>query len=179
MELRHKPRSASKLVPGLLTHGALILASVVIGLPFLWMITTAIKSPSEVYIFPPVPWPETIRFDNFVTAWRSAPFGRFYINSIVTATTGVILEVAIAALSAYAFSRIRFKYRDVLFMVLLAAMMIPGQVALIPNYVVLKHLAGSTSTRVLSYPMCPVYSALSCCVSISLPYQIRSMTRRK
>lgn len=140
MELRHKPRSASKLVPGLLTHGALILASVVIGLPFLWMITTAIKSPSEVYIFPPVPWPETIRFDNFVTAWRSAPFGRFYINSIVTATTGVILEVAIAALSAYAFSRIRFKYRDVLFMVLLAAMMIPGQVALIPNYVVLKHL---------------------------------------
>lgn len=140
MEIRHRPLTASKLIPGLLTHGALILASLVIGLPFLWMITTAIKSPSEVYIFPPVPWPETIRFDNFVTAWRSAPFGRFYINSIVTATTGVILEVAIAALSAYAFARIRFKYRDVLFMVLLAAMMIPGQVALIPNYVVLKHL---------------------------------------
>jgi multiple sugar transport system permease protein/sn-glycerol 3-phosphate transport system permease protein len=85
-------------------------------------------------------WPETIRFDNFVTAWNSAPFGRFYMNSIITATTGVVLEVGIAALSAYAFARIRFKYRDLLFMVLLAAMMIPGQVALIPNYVVLKHL---------------------------------------
>jgi multiple sugar transport system permease protein/sn-glycerol 3-phosphate transport system permease protein len=123
-----------------MTHAALILASLVIGLPFLWMITTAIKSPSEVYIFPPVPWPEVIRFDNFVTAWRSAPFGRFYVNSIITAVTGVALEVGIAALSAYAFARIRFRYRDVLFMVLLAAMMIPGQVALIPNYVVLKHL---------------------------------------
>jgi len=131
---------ASLRIRKVLQHGALILASLVIGLPFLWMITTAIKSPSEVYIFPPVPWPETIRFDNFVTAWRSAPFGRFYINSIITASTGVVLEVGIAALSAYAFARIRFKYRDILFMVLLAAMMIPGQVALIPNYVVLKHL---------------------------------------
>ena len=140
MEARHKPLTARHLIPGILTHGILILASLVIGLPFLWMITTAIKSPAEVYIFPPVLWPETIRFDNFVTAWRSAPFGRFYINSIITATTGVVLEVGIAALSAYAFARIRFKYRDLLFMVLLAAMMIPGQVALIPNYVVLKHL---------------------------------------
>jgi multiple sugar transport system permease protein/sn-glycerol 3-phosphate transport system permease protein len=140
MEARQKPLTARYLIPGILTHGILILASLVIGLPFLWMLTTAIKSPAEVYIFPPVLWPETIRFDNFVTAWRSAPFGRFYINSIITATTGVVLEVGIAALSAYAFARIRFKYRDLLFMVLLAAMMIPGQVALIPNYVVLKHL---------------------------------------
>jgi multiple sugar transport system permease protein/sn-glycerol 3-phosphate transport system permease protein len=140
MENRYKTMTASRVIPSLLTHAALILASLVIGLPFLWMITTAIKSPAEVYIFPPVLWPETIRFDNFVTAWRSAPFGRFYINSIITATTGVVLEVGIAALSAYAFARIRFKYRDLLFMVLLAAMMIPGQVALIPNYVVLKHL---------------------------------------
>jgi ABC-type glycerol-3-phosphate transport system permease component len=140
MEARHKPLTARYRIPGILTHGILILASLVIGLPFLWMITTAIKSPAEVYIFPPVLWPETIRFDNFVTAWRSAPFGRFYINSIITATTGVVLEVGIAALSAYAFARLRYKYRDLLFMVLLAAMMIPGQVALIPNYVVLKHL---------------------------------------
>ncbi len=124
----------------MLTHGALIVASLVIGLPFLWMLSTAIKSPAEVHLFPPVWWPERIRWDNFATAWKSAPFGRFYFNSIITASTGVFLEVSIAALSAYAFARIKFRYREALFMVLLAAMMIPGQVALIPNYVVLKHL---------------------------------------
>jgi ABC-type glycerol-3-phosphate transport system permease component len=122
------------------THAILILASIVIGLPFLWMITTSIKSPSEVSMFPPIWWPETVRWDNFSKAWSLAPFGRFYLNSAITAGTGVILEVMVAALSAYAFARIKFKYSGIFFMVMLAAMMIPSQVALIPNYVVLKHL---------------------------------------
>lgn len=122
------------------THAVLAAASLIIGIPFFWMVTTSIKSPAEVAKFPPIWWPEVIRWDNFTTAWSLAPFGRFYINSIITATTGVILEVLIAAFSAYAFARIRFKYRDAMFLVMLAAMMIPSQVALIPNYVVLKHL---------------------------------------
>lgn len=122
------------------THLILLLASAIIGIPFLWMVTTALKSPAEVATFPPIWWPKVIRWDNFSTAWALAPFGRFYINSAITASTGVILEVSIAALSAYAFARIKFKYRDVMFLVMLAAMMIPSQVGLIPNYVVLKQL---------------------------------------
>ena len=135
-----KRLSAVDITTLIASHAFLIAASIVIGLPFIWMITTAIKSPAEVHLFPPIWWPSEIRFDNFVTAWRTAPFARFYYNSIVTATAGVVLEVSIAALSAYAFARIRFKFRDTLFLVMLAAMMIPGQVALIPNYVVLSHL---------------------------------------
>lgn len=123
-----------------LTHAVLVATAIVIGLPFLWMVTTSIKSPAEVAKFPPVWWPSVIRWDNFSKAWSLAPFGRFYINSIVTALSGVVLEVSIAALSAYAFARIRFRYNNILFLVMLAAMMIPSQVALIPNYVVLKHL---------------------------------------
>ena len=123
-----------------LSHTVLIVSSALIGLPFLWMLTTSLKSPAEVAIFPPIWWPKTIRWDNFVTAWNTAPFGRFYINSIITALAGVFLEVSIAAFSAFAFARIKFKYSGMLFMVMLAAMMIPGQVSLIPNYVVLKQL---------------------------------------
>jgi len=122
------------------SHTVLIVSSALIGLPFLWMLTTSLKSPAEVAIFPPIWWPETIRWDNFVTAWNTAPFGRFYINSIITALAGVFLEVSIAAFSAFAFARIKFKYSGMLFVVMLAAMMIPGQVSLIPNYVVLKQL---------------------------------------
>jgi len=133
-------RTTLGTVTTLLTHLVLVVVCVTIGLPFFWMVTTAIKGPYEVQIFPPVWWPQTPRFDNFVTAWQTAPFGRFYVNSIVTTCAGVVLEVLIAALSAYAFARIRFRFREPLFLVMLAAMMIPGQVALIPNYVTLKQL---------------------------------------
>jgi ABC-type glycerol-3-phosphate transport system permease component len=122
------------------SHVFLVIASIAVGLPFFWMVTTALKSSKEVYIFPPIWLPETIRWDNFVTAWQSAPFGRFYLNSIIITVSGVVLEVLIATLTAYAFARIEFPFRDAFFVVVLAAMMIPGQLALIPNYVTLKHL---------------------------------------
>ena len=140
MEKLHHQRSSTWYMGRIATHMVLIIASIIIGLPFFWMITTSIKSPVEVAKFPPIWWPQTIRWDNFATAWETAPFGRFYINSIITTTVGVFLEVFIASLSAYAFARIKFKYSNALFMVMLAAMMIPSQVALIPNYVILKHL---------------------------------------
>jgi len=122
------------------SHVILVIASVVVGLPFFWMVTTALKSSKEVYIFPPIWLPETIRWDNFVTAWQAAPFDRFYLNSIIITVSGVVLEVLIATLTAYAFARIEFPFRDAFFVVVLAAMMIPSQLALIPNYVTLKHL---------------------------------------
>jgi ABC-type glycerol-3-phosphate transport system permease component len=132
--------AARKTLSSLATHLLLVAVCVAIGLPFFWMVTTSIKGPTEVQIFPPVWWPETPRLQNFVDAWESAPFGRFYLNSAIVVCAGVVLEVLIAALSAYAFARIRFRFREPLFIVMLAAMMIPGQVALIPNYVTLKHL---------------------------------------
>ncbi len=122
------------------THILLILTSIAMGMPFFWMITTAIKASTEVYKFPPIWIPETIHWDNFVTAWQAAPFTQFYINSIITAVVGVALEVTIALLSAYAFARIDFPKRDTIFMVVLAGMMIPGQLTLIPNYVTLSRL---------------------------------------
>jgi ABC-type glycerol-3-phosphate transport system permease component len=136
----HTALLARRTAARVLSHVLLIAASVAVGLPFVWMITTSIKGPTEVFIFPPIWWPAEPRFANFVEAWQAAPFGRFYLNSVITAGAGVVLEVAIAALSAYAFARIRFPFREQLFVLMLAAMMIPGQVALIPNYVVLKYL---------------------------------------
>lgn len=122
------------------SHIILIIVSLLMGVPFFWMVTTAFKASTEVYKFPPIWIPETIQWENFVTAWQSAPFGQFYINSIITALVGVALEVAIALLSAYAFARIDFPKRDLIFMIVLAGMMIPGELTLIPNYVTLSRL---------------------------------------
>ena len=122
------------------SHVVLIAAAIIIGVPFFWMITTAFKASTEVYKFPPIWIPNTLHWENFVTAWDAAPFAQFYVNSIITAAFGVVLEVAIALLSAYAFARIDFPKRDLLFMVVLAGMMIPGQLTLVPNYVTLSRL---------------------------------------
>ncbi|MEA4811805.1 MAG: carbohydrate ABC transporter permease [Anaerolineaceae bacterium] len=131
-----------QFISKLTSHLFLILASVAIGLPFFWMITTAFKSGTEVFRFPPVWIPKSLIWSNFAEAWKLAPFGRFYFNSILTSVIGVVFEVLIAVLSAYAFARIPFpkKYKDPLFMVVLAAMMIPSQLTLIPNYVTLSRL---------------------------------------
>jgi ABC-type glycerol-3-phosphate transport system permease component len=137
--LRGSERVA-RVMRGLSSHVVLVAAAIIMGMPFIWMVTTALKSPQEVSIFPPIWWPQTLRWDNFVTAWESAPFGRFYLNSIITTVWGVTMEVLIAAFSAYAFARIEFPGRNALFMVVLAAMMIPSQMGLLPNYVTLKHL---------------------------------------
>lgn len=125
---------------GGISHIILLVASIAVGLPFFWMVTTALKSSTEVYIFPPVWLPEVLRWDNFITAWQAAPFGRFYLNSVIITVSGVVLELFIATLSAYAFARIEFPFRNAFFLVVLAAMMIPTQLSLIPNYVTLKHL---------------------------------------
>ncbi len=122
------------------SHAILIATSIIVGVPFFWMLTTALKSSTEVYKFPPVWIPQTLQWENFVTAWEAAPFAQFYINSIITAVIGVTLEVVIALLSAYAFARIDFPKREIIFMVVLAGMMIPGQLTLIPNYVTLSRL---------------------------------------
>jgi ABC-type glycerol-3-phosphate transport system permease component len=73
------------------SHAILIITAIIVGLPFFWMISTAFKNSTEVYQFPPIWIPETLNFDNFVTAWQSAPFGRFYLNSINTTLSGVVL----------------------------------------------------------------------------------------
>lgn len=129
-----------RLISSLTSHFGLMIAAILIGLPFFWMIATSLKSDVEVGLFPPIWLPEKLLFSNYSEVWNAAPFGMFYINSIITTFSGVFLEVLIACLSAYAFARIPFPHRDTLFVLVLATMMIPGEMALVPNYITLKNL---------------------------------------
>ncbi len=74
-------------------------------------------------------------FQNYVLAWKSAPFGRYYINTIFIATVTTILEVIISAMAAYAFSWMNFPGKNILFSIFLATMMVPGEVLLVPNFI--------------------------------------------
>jgi len=108
-------------------------AAVFLG-PLYWLLTTALKAPDEIYQFPPAWWPSTLTWGNFGLAWDAAPFDRFFLNSTIATVAGTALKVANAVLTAYAFVYLRFPFKNALFLAILGAMMVPGHVTLLPNY---------------------------------------------
>lgn len=137
-----RERSSLPILGQMASYALMALAVIVIGLPLLWMFLGAFKSTQEIYTMPP-PWlPTEWRWENFVEAWNAAPFERFYINSIVTTLAGTGLELFNATLTAYAFAFLAFPKKQWLFVLLLAALMIPEQVTILPNYLTLSDVFG-------------------------------------
>lgn len=118
----------------------LILGGVLMLLPFVWMISTSLKAANEVMVMPPKWIPSIFHWKNYAIAWATAPFARYTFNSLFVAVTSTLGELITAILAAYAFARISFFGRDVVFAVLLGTMMVPGEVLLIPNFVTLAKL---------------------------------------
>jgi sn-glycerol 3-phosphate transport system permease protein len=121
-------------------HLLIVVLICVIGLPMFWMATASIKSLPEIRTFPPVWLPAEPRWDNYPAAWRSAPFDRFFINSIVTTLLASGAKLVNAVLCAYALAYLRFPGRNVVFVFILTALMIPVQVTILPNYLTLADL---------------------------------------
>lgn len=137
-------------------YGAMIVLVLVIGLPVWWMISGSLKNTQEIYSFPPDWIPRHPRWSNFQRAWESAPFDRFYVNSLITTFLGAALEITNATLSAYALAFLRFPFKNVVFVMLLAALMIPSQVTILPNYV----FFGATVYDLIGHSWVNTYQAI-------------------
>lgn len=124
----------------LLSYLGLALFVVLIGLPVYWMIIGSFKPTTEIYQIPPTWLPAQPTVTNFIRAWNSAPFGRYYLNTIITTFFGSSFEIFFAVTSAYAFAFLRFPKKEWLFLLLLAALMVPGQVTILPNYLTVARL---------------------------------------
>ena len=109
-------------------------------LPFLWMVSTSLKPPWQVNVFPPQWIPEKINWANFTDSWGTLDFVTFYRNTIVITTFNIVGTLVSAPLVAFAFARLRFRGRNVLFLVLLSTLMLPSQVTLIPTFVLFSRL---------------------------------------
>lgn len=122
----------------ILSHLVLALGSVVMLLPFFWMLSTALKTEPEAIAYP-IKWlPSVPQFHNFVDAWQFQPlWTRYFFNSFFVAISTVVLEVLIAAMAAYAFSKMEFFGKNLIFGLFLATMMVPGEVLLVPNFITL------------------------------------------
>jgi sn-glycerol 3-phosphate transport system permease protein len=119
---------------------ALLLVLVTIGVPVYWMIIGSFKTNAEIYQVPPSWIPRAPTLVNFPEAWQSAPFGRYYVNTLITTIFGSSFEILFAVTTAYAFVFLRFPKKEWLFLVLLAALMVPAQVTILPNYLTIANL---------------------------------------
>ncbi len=139
----HPGKKSLKIEPvQILSYAAMIVVVVIILVPIFWMLTGSLKQNSEIMKFPPQWLPRNPQWHNYQDAWNSAPFGRFYINTIITTFAGTSLELINACLTAYALAFLRFPLKNLVFILLLAALMIPEQVTIIPNYLTVSDIFG-------------------------------------
>ena len=118
----------------------MLASGIVMAFPFFWMLSTSLKSEAEATAFPPSILPHTWLFSNYPQAWAAAPFARYFLNSGVMALGQVVLSIATCSLAAYALARMRVPGKGVLFAGLLATLVIPPEVSLIPNYIAMQRL---------------------------------------
>ena len=112
----------------------LALGAVIMLFPFFWMFSSAFKTTQEINRFPPQWLPSRISLDNFRRAFEMAPFAKYFVNSIVVMVCSVGLTTLTTILAAFAFSRLRFPGRNLIFGMLLSLMMIPFEMLVITNY---------------------------------------------
>ncbi|MBO0993233.1 carbohydrate ABC transporter permease [Bacillus sp. SD088] len=138
-------------------HAFLIISSFIMIVPFLWMISSSLKTSNEMYTFPPKWIPTNIMWENYIYMFKSAPWGIYSFNSVKVTIIVVIGHVIVSAMGAYAFARLKFPGRNILFFLILATMMIPYHVTMIPTFKLLRHLGWLNTHLSLIVP--PLFGA--------------------
>lgn len=128
------------IILNILKYAFLIAGALFTLLPFIWMISSSLKTPAEIIKIPPQLFPDVPQFMNYVKAWAAAPFGRYLLNTIIITiftTAGVLITTV---LSAFAFSRLKFPGKNVVFALFLATLMIPGEMLIVTNFITITKL---------------------------------------
>ena len=140
-----------KITTNLLMLLVLIPVGFLIVMPFLWMLTASLKVRGHVAEGPML-FPTTFDFSNYKMAWEGAPFGRYYLNTIIVALGIVLSRLLVGSMAAYAFSILRFKGRDFLFMAYMTTMMIPFYALVIPLYLIIRDFSWFNTYQALIVP---------------------------
>lgn len=113
---------------------------ILVVFPFYWMIVTSLQPQDAVMSVPPQLWPRHITWHNYVDAWNSAPWLRYFGNTIFVAVTSTVLSIITSSLAAFAFACIDFRGKEILFDIVLSVMMIPAATTLIPNFLIITRM---------------------------------------
>lgn len=152
-------KGMTKTARNVLTKSAIYILLITGGatmiLPFLWMLSTSLKSYSSVFIFnvSDIKWlPDPVYWKNYLDVWKVVPFARFYLNSIFVVVCVTFGQVITSAGAAYAFARLKFPGRDKIFFAYLATMMIPGSVTMIPVFALMRSFGWIDTYKALIIP---------------------------
>ena len=135
-----------------IVYAFLIAMAVIVLFPFYWMIISSLKTLDEYRLSQPTFFPQTIMFSNYADAFTTASLGRLVINTMIVGVSSTLLSLIITVLSAFAFARLEFKGKELLFSGLLATMMIPGELFTITNFVTVTEFGWRNTYTVLIVP---------------------------
>ncbi len=125
----------------------LLVFSLIMLFPFAWMILSAFKTSAEVLAYPLVWFPSTFKFDNFTRVFEMVPFGRYYINTIITSVAQTVLQIGMSICAAYAFAKLKFPFKRTIYMLIQSAMFVPMSVLVVPIYQMISR-SGLTDTYI-------------------------------
>jgi multiple sugar transport system permease protein len=131
---------ARRLIKLVVVYVLLLVLSVAFMLPFLWMISTSLKQSKDVFTFPPSFLPNSFEWRNYIAGWTVLPFNTFLRNSLIVTCANVVGNLISCSLVAFGFARLRARGRDLLFLFLLATIMIPREVTIVPRFLLFKQV---------------------------------------
>jgi multiple sugar transport system permease protein len=144
-----------RIIRNAFIYAFLAAGAVSMVLPFLWMLSTSLKSYASVFIFNinQIQWiPSPVYWGNYLNVWKVVPFAWFYFNSLFVCASVTVAQVLTSAMAAYSFSRLRFPGREKIFFSYLATMMIPASVTLIPVFVLMRIFGWVDTYKALIIP---------------------------
>lgn len=144
----NKTRNKSNLI----VHIILLLGVGITVFPFLWMVLTSFKSVAEAMAIPPTMFPKEFTIKPYQDIFETLPFARIYFNNIVTTVIVVVGQVTFCTMAAYAFARIEFPGKNAIFVIILSILMVPGQIFLIPQYMIIQKLGLVNTMTALFLP---------------------------
>ena len=124
----------------IVVHAVLFIWLLISVIPFVWMVSTSFKGPGEIFVFPPKWIPRSPTFQNYIDLFQEVNFGRPFLNSVIVSLSTTFLSVLIATMAGYGFAKFNFKNKNVLFLVILGTIMVPGQITMIPVFLLLTQI---------------------------------------
>ena len=154
-------KHAARIISQVAAYGLLLPGACAVLVPIFWMITTSLKPPTQIFTYPPEWIPKPFRWDNYARGWATYDFTLATRNTVMVTLLGMFGSLASTSLVAYSFARLEAPGRDFLFSLVLATMMLPHQVTMVPRFLLFRYMGWINTLRPLWIPSCFATSAFS------------------
>ncbi|TBL79079.1 carbohydrate ABC transporter permease [Paenibacillus thalictri] len=141
-----------KKITSALTYLVLMFMTVIVAVPFLWMIGTSFKPQKQTFNYPPEWIPKPFTLDNFSRVWQEMPFGHFIWNTVFVTLVILVGQLLFSSMAAYSFSRLNYPGRETIFLIFIGSLMIPEIVTMIPQYLIMKQLSWLDTYKAIIVP---------------------------